>query len=263
MILTCLGACDKMFVIDVPISASLITHWEEGTLTGLTTSLRTAALVIGVCFIQSVAFGDTVNITLTSAGSNVLAGVYVNPYTATINGVSSTVICDDFSADTYIGESWTADVHTFGDLSNTKFGKMYGAAAEGLYNQAAWLSLQLLSTSNNTVRRAISYAIWGTMDANAMAYLASKAPSYVAATTSWMNQAQTQTFSAGQFSNFLIYTPNLNYPITCNGGPCPTIPPQELLAIRASESSAVMLLVFNLMAVAAIAVVFRRRLVQG
>lgn len=251
-----------MLIIDVPVSAFL-RHWEEGTLTRLTISLRTAALAIGVCFIQSVALGDTVNITLTSAGSNVLAGVYVNPYTATVDGVSTTVICDDFSADTYVGESWTADVHTFDDLSNTKYGKMYGAAATDLYNQAAWLSLQLLATPNNTVRRAISYAIWGTMDSNALTYLSSKAPSYVAATTSWMNQAKLQTFAAGQFSNFLIYTPNLNYPVTCNGGPCPTIPPQELLAIRASESSAVLLLVFNLMAVATIAFVFRRRLVQG
>ena len=209
------------------------------------------------------AFADQVNITLTSAGSNVLAGIYVNPYTATVNGVTSTVICDDFSADTYVGESWTADVYTFDDLSNTKFGQIYGAAASSKYNQAAWLTLQLLGTTNATIRRSISYAIWGTMDSSALTYLTTKAPAYVAATTDWMNQAQSQTFAAGQFSNFVVYTPNLNFAVTCNGGPCPSIPPQELLAIRASESSAAELLIFNLIAVTAIAFVFRRRLLPA
>lgn len=62
------------------------------------------------------AFATTVSVDLTSpgsslAGTNVLNGVYVGAYTATINGVSTPVICDDFSDDSYI-HSRDVDSHS-------------------------------------------------------------------------------------------------------------------------------------------------------
>ena len=71
-------------------------------------------------------FAATVSMTLTSAGGNISNGVYVNPYTASINGVSTTVICDDYVDDSYVGESWTADVHTLSDLNQHPMGLAAG-----------------------------------------------------------------------------------------------------------------------------------------
>src|SRR5258708_38726044 len=102
-------------------------------------------------------FAATVSMTLTSAGGNISNGVYVNPYTASINGVSTTVICDDYVDDSYVGESWTADVHTLSDLTNTR----WGPQATQLYNEAAWLSIQLLASNDASTRAAISFPIWG------------------------------------------------------------------------------------------------------
>jgi hypothetical protein len=47
----------------------------------------------------------------------------------------------------------------------------------------------------------------------------------------WLNSAAAQQFTAGEFSNFFLYTPNLTDPITCNGGACPTAPPQEFFGL--------------------------------
>ena len=46
------------------------------------------------------------SLTMTGAGNNVMDGVYVGPYYATVNGAANTpVICDDFADETYIGSS--------------------------------------------------------------------------------------------------------------------------------------------------------------
>ena len=72
-----------------------------------------AGLILG----QNVALADSVQMTLTAPPSGGVLWnnqVYVDPYTATINGVQSVpVICDDFTDDTYSWESWTANVFRY------------------------------------------------------------------------------------------------------------------------------------------------------
>ena len=86
-------------------------------------------LVILASLQPSVASAAPVNMTLTGAGSNVLAGVYIGPYTALINGQSFNVICDDFLAETYLNESWTANVCFGGADRHT----LFITASKGFY----------------------------------------------------------------------------------------------------------------------------------
>src|SRR4029077_17217320 len=61
-------------------------------------------------------------LTLTSPGSNVMGGVYVGPYTFTVNsgGQSSQLelVCDDFKDEVFPGESWQALLSTLPTLNN-------------------------------------------------------------------------------------------------------------------------------------------------
>lgn len=62
------------------------------------------------------------SVKLTSARSTVLGNEYVGPYTATINGVSTLIVCDDFADQNSVGESWTATVNTLATLTGSKGG---------------------------------------------------------------------------------------------------------------------------------------------
>src|ERR1700680_2605307 len=105
----------------------------------IVTKLQTALCLIAIavlCVVPS--FGvQTVTMTLTGPGQNgTLGGVYIGPYVATINNVPNVqVICDDFVDGTYLNETWTADVSSFPIPKTVQ------------YQQAAWLTLQLLNPS--------------------------------------------------------------------------------------------------------------------
>src|SRR5690349_17510731 len=78
-----------------------------------------AVAALAVCSLPMSA--DTIK--LTGVGGNNQGGVYTMPYFLSINSAPSvSVVCDDFTHDVVIGESWTGNVFTFADLSNpTKF----------------------------------------------------------------------------------------------------------------------------------------------
>lgn len=221
------------------------------------------------------AFAGTASMTLTSPGNDIMGSVYVNPYIATINGVSNQVICDDFVDDTYLNESWTATTHKFSDLgatmntsvkwnSSTDSAITTAAQQLQLYDEAAWLTLQLLSAPNPTVQGEISYAIWGVFDPPAVSsWLKSFSTAYANAAQGWINTAAAQTYTPGEFSNFTIYTPAASPAPTCSGHPCSTPGlPQEFLVVTMSEPPLPVLLGLNLMAVLALIFLLRRRLAR-
>jgi PEP-CTERM motif-containing protein len=185
----------------------------------------------GICVLflallaPAVANATTVNMTLTGAGSNVMGGVYIGPYTALIDGQTFQVICDDFLSDTYLGESWTANVLGFSQVNQAKFGATNAAG----YEDAAWLATQLLDpTKTNAQKGAIQFALWQVFTPTAFNSLNLVER---ASAQDWLNQAQAQTFAPGQFSNVTIYRPTAT-PGTCNGGPCPTPTPQEFIVVK-------------------------------
>ena len=144
--------------------------------------VRFLSLIGGVLVFTSVAFGQTVyNMKLTGTGDNAIAdGVYVSPYTGTISGpgysYSGAMICDDFTTDSYVGQTWQATA-TLASSGSGKFaGESYTVAglngntpftSQQMYNAVAWLANQLMTgsnTTNTTAQANYSFAIWDIMD---------------------------------------------------------------------------------------------------
>jgi len=191
-------------------------------------NLWLAVAAVALCFAPCALGQGTVNINLTSAGNNVMDGVYVGPYSATVNGTPTQIICDDFSDESYVGESWTANVTTLSNLNGTKWGGM--ANASQLYDEAAWLATQMLCAtySNNATQVGyLAYALWAVFQPTAVEnWLGANSAAWLAV-QAWLNSAAGQQFTKNEFANFFLYTPNMGFPITCNGQSCANTPPQE------------------------------------
>ena len=201
-----------------------------------------------------------------------LAGVYVGAYPVTINGVPAAAVCDDFAHEIYLNESWQANVNTFSSLSSTTATNFPDVFFTGtsttsqlqLYEEAAWLTGQLLNPANAAYAGNLSYAIWQVFDSGSFSWLENHTISnnlstpYSAAW--WLSQAQ-QSYGSGNYSNFAILTP-INGTARCGSGPCPSAPPQEFL-VRTPESPAAVLLGVDLLALVGFIVVFRRRMVRA
>lgn len=184
--------------------------------------------------------------TLTGAGSNPAFNVYVGPYTATIDGTSTQVICDDFSDESFIGESWNASVTNLATVATGA--PAFNSGTGGNYSEAAWLTLQLLGAPNNSEATAIQYAIWDTFDPSGVSsYLAgfSGGTSFLGDSTDvngvqyWLNEAAGSSLSGSQLADFLIYTPQ-----SCISGQCLTGSglPQEFIVYTPEPSTVLMLL---------------------
>lgn len=190
------------------------------------------------------ALADTASMYLTGVGPNgAMAGVYVGPYMATINGVSTPIVCDDFVDESYVYESWTANVSTLADLSNTKWGSLSDSTT--LYEEAAWLTEQLV-TAPSSQAGDIQFAIWTIFDPSAMNGLSASDQKTVECL---IEQAQSQDFTTEEFAGILIYTADTNDPILCNGQACANTPPQEFL-VYTPEPGELALLLIGLSAIA-------------
>jgi len=239
------------------------------------------ACLVGAALLSSAPFSlaqSTAQVTLTGAGGNIVFdGVYVGPYTGTINGGAPTsIICDDYSDETYIGESWTATIYGFSSLSSSTGTGFTGVHWGGtsttsqlvLYEEAAWLTLQMLNLpKSSSMWGYYSFAIWDLFVPGADSGLSSAGQSEV---SSLIAQAQ-QNYASDSYSNFSIYTPGPNADPTCGGGPCPTAPPQEFLVemappsghtVAAAESPTLILLVTDLLGLLALIIVFRRHIIR-
>jgi hypothetical protein len=189
------------------------------------------------------ALADTASMYLTGVGPNgSMGGVYIGPYVAQVNGVSTPVVCDDFADESYLNESWTANVFTFANLSGTKWAGL--ANSTTLYEEAAWLTDQLANAPQPEAGD-IQFAIWAIFDPSALNSLSSSQQTDV---EKWISMAQNQTFTPGEFANILIYTPDINDPILCDGASCANTPPQEFMVVT-PEPSELGLLLIGLMAI--------------
>jgi hypothetical protein len=171
--------------------------------------------------------------------NNVLDGIYVGSYSATntVTGAQTQVTCDDFKDESnYSAATYT--VNTFNNLGSTLWGSYLMSAQGGheslasvtaLYDEAAWLTLGMLS-KNGTTQGWYSYAIWAVFDPTDVAnwltqYGDSTACNTVFGNGSWgaggctkgngglEGLAEGQTYFSGEFSNFDILTP------VCGSGP--------------------------------------------
>jgi hypothetical protein len=183
-----------------------------------------------LCFAPC-AFANS-NLTMTGAGSNVMGGVYVGPYYATVNGVANTlVICDDFADDSVIGHSWNFTANNFSTLGSALWGNQTKN-----YEAAAWLTLQMLSLNGNpnnaTQVGYLSYAIWSLFDKSALNGLNS---TQLAGVSIWLGKVPSN-LTPGQFANIVLLTPQ-----GCTNGPG-SCPGQEFFQVMPEGGSAAMYL---------------------
>jgi hypothetical protein len=183
--------------------------------------LKKIALITLALNAAAFVFGQPASMTLTGGGNNVFNDVYIGPYTALINGVSTEVICDDYYNETYLYESWTATETTVGSSVTTAF----GPANSQQYDEVAWLAEQLMNPSTTCAftptncAADIQYALWDVFDPSASTGITGNDQQNIA---SWLSAAQTQTYSVGEFSNVDIYTPTGFNPAS----------PQEFIAVN-------------------------------
>jgi hypothetical protein len=210
---------------------------------------------------------NTANMKLTGAGSDIawtsLGGVYISPYTGTIDGVSTTMICDDFGDDTYIGQTWMATPFSVQDAvssGQTRLNQRYGAFDQATllmkYTQIADLALLLLSAPTVSDRAAYSFALWGVFDNSAIgtlndAGLRSKAQTYLQSSAS-AYLARSADQNASIASAITIYSPIRGTASCCSD------PPQEMITVRTPEPSTVVLLAVDLAALGLLVLLLRR-----
>lgn len=236
---------------------------------------RTTLMVGLACFFAALGLrADTVSMKLTNPPpGNTLGDVYVDPYTATVGGVSTTVICDDWSDNTYTGETWTANVINEATVSNTTLGTPKFGNNQALYNELTWLADQMepATPQNATLDTELSFAIWDlTYGANGtneetpapLTYLAENLTggttnSEYLATVNLINQALGES-SYNSAYTWEILTPESGT-ASCGGSNCASAPPQEFLMRTAAEPSSLTLLAVELLLMAGFAGLMRWR----
>lgn len=200
---------------------------------------------------------DGNNFCLTGVGNgNNLDGIYVSPYTAVVNGVTTSVICDDFSDDVQIGENWTATAYSVTSAATS--GLFAGSTTTNPvlgYEEVAWLSQQLLSGPQTSYQQdLLSYSIWAVFEPTAV-------DSWLSAPTSspslsW-SAVQTEVSAAasaapsGNYSDVTVYTP-VNGTESCCGRP------QEFVVVHTAEAPAAASLAVEFLGLGALLFLFRR-----
>lgn len=138
------------------------------------------AAAILICCATGAFAGDTLTLLNPPNNGDAAGGVYTSPYNISVNGTPMQLICDDFTTDISVGESWSATPTTLVDLSassvmNLKFGNpakeppgtslLYANTAED-YAIAAVLVAELTSMPNLTPDQiaGYSFAIWDVFD---------------------------------------------------------------------------------------------------
>ncbi|MGB6484821.1 MAG: PEP-CTERM sorting domain-containing protein [Candidatus Acidiferrales bacterium] len=173
------------------------------------------------------------NIKLTGVGGANQGGVYVAPYYLSINGGKPVaVICDDFSHEVTVGETWTATIHNFSNLNGTRF----GTADKQEYEEAAWLYTKYMDAPSQAGN--INFALWALFTPSAK-----DSSGYTSGAATWYTDA-IDWYDGGakgvDFADFEIITPtNLTgsnspqeYLYYCPDGPnSPTPEPSSLILL--------------------------------
>jgi hypothetical protein len=198
------------------------------------------------------------NLDLISPGNGAnAAGIYVGPYQGTINGGPLTsIICDDFVHDSYVGETWQATATNLGTgnlgtTGSTLYGQEMGVtAATADYQVAAYLATELLTPNiSTTTQTDLQYAIWYLFDPTQVSsYLSGFGSTYsglLAAAQADVTAAMTAegnpntALTAAELAEFTIYTPTNVTSCPIGAGQCGL--PQEFI-VHTPEPSTLLLL---------------------
>ena len=219
-----------------------------------------------------------------------MGGVYTSPYFATIQTAGNTqtgvdVICDDFTDEVWINESWSVVATSLASLPDLgtnspvlwDTGLSQGAQQVEDYMTAAILSAELLSINNPSTQQAedLSFAIWDVFDTNASNGLAEDSAirgdvSAAAALASTYLTSTGGNIAAAllldNITNVTIYTadPKNGGAVTnCPNGQGNCSAPQEFLVVSMAEPPSPALLAIDLLAVLGLVLFVRRRMVRA
>ena len=225
--------------------------------------LRAFTLILLLLGAAGTASASSVTLTLTSGGNDVMGGVYVGPYTFSDAGSPGTLnlICDDYTDEVYLGESWNANTSTLPTTGTTTTGLQFSSTATlAQYEEAAWLAQQIFAlgpanSSNAATIGYMQYALWDIFTCGAAGLSSSTCASAgftgaaLAGVTTWFENAQS-SYNTGNYSNVVFYTP------TANGQPQGTWPQEYIGIIPTPEPESLLLLSAGLFSL----VCLRRRL---
>jgi hypothetical protein len=222
----------------------------------------TVPFLAGLILFPRAAVADVPVLDLIGTNNSInMGGVYTSPYRITVDGVPSWLVCDDFVTDINIGNKWYADVYTLPQVGPDGPQKFHGTTPtiQDDYYAAAWLAYQLLTDSSirtdTTTSAYYSYAIWEIFEPAAENALTSIPQGYV---TSDMGAAYAATSSVSDVSerNFLASVMKIYTPVNLKADGY-IYPSQEFFGVP--EASTVAFLAFDLLALAGIVFLMRRR----
>ncbi len=255
-------------------------------------SLLCAAVLL-VCCGTGLLAQDTLVLLNPPNNGDSAGGVYTSPYNISVNGTPMQLICDDFTTDISVGESWPASANTFTylDSSNVtalKFGNA-GDEPNGTnllssntvedYGIAAVLAAELMSTpglSSDQIA-GYSFAIWDVFDNGLVGSSSCGNDPYGSLTSAQCTDASNDltaaenvvTAALNASGNDTLYLNQLSV----NGSPIssftvytPVVPPgpnaQEFLQVRMDEPSFPAVLAFDLLGVLGLVACLRLRIIR-
>lgn len=137
-----------------------------------------SAVVLSVCAISAEA--ATVPIEFVGVGVSIpYSGAYAGYYDAFVNGVPTSVFCDDATHAIFSGDKWDADELTYADM---QYGAMGKFADVTKYSQVGWLYSQTQSATA-LVRAELQAAVWTIMSPSAGITLDSTAQDFLSQAT--------------------------------------------------------------------------------
>lgn len=151
------------------------------------------------------ALADPAEVTFTGVNGASQGGFYTSPYYGFVdeqNGhkISVDLFCDDFLHEIYFGESWSANLFTFEDLSQVRFPGLTTGQTLERYSEMAWLAEQI---SNDPAQAGdINFALWAIPDP-----AVTQQAGFTSGSAHWLALAESQTYKPGEFWKFEILTP--------------------------------------------------------
>lgn len=168
------------------------------------------SVAVALLLLSTSALADTIK--LTGVGGNNENGVFTVPYFLSVNGGKSfSAMCDDFTHDVVIGESWQGTEFTYAELAadwqltrggasvaNGGAGLGSLAAVQTAYKELFWLFSQYEAHPNSA--NDINFAAWKIFDSSL---------SIDAAATGWLDLAKmASNYNSVNTGDFVIITPD-------------------------------------------------------
>ncbi len=153
-----------------------------------------ALLLAWATIVPLSAKADTVTMIFTGTSGMVSHNYYIDPYYATVNGVTNTEIwCVDFMHEVNFGDQWTANVTPVtAPNSNTYLNNL------ATYEKMVWLIMQF-SGQNDTNKAAIQWVIWD------LSLGGQGHSGYYPEYATWLGEANTH-YASGDYSGWVILT---------------------------------------------------------